>query len=66
LKLADELGIVDFKASGGWLDKFKARHSIVFKGGGKLQRPCRAPNVLQIRRHVGQRTLEEIKAKKSL
>lgn len=26
------LGVVNFKASDGWLGKFKQRHSIVFKG----------------------------------
>jgi Tc5 transposase DNA-binding domain len=29
--LANSLGFNDFRGSNGWLDKFKKRHSIVFK-----------------------------------
>lgn len=31
MKLAEKMNINDFKASNGWLEKFKKRHDIVWK-----------------------------------
>ena len=40
LDFAKELNITDFKASGGWLDRWKNRHNVVFRAISGEERSC--------------------------
>lgn len=40
LELASEVGLNGFKASNGWLQKFKERHQISYKNGGSSVNQC--------------------------
>ena len=71
LKYATDLEIEDFKASEGWLDKFKARHNIKFKqisgesASVDLQEPYR-PDDDEIEIQDEQNEKRVIKSKKEL
>ena len=40
LDFAKELNITDFKASDGWLDRWKNRHNVVFRAISGEERSC--------------------------